>query len=155
MEIQQPFQSAPDPTFFLRLSWSPEGQYIAAANAWHQNRYAVALLRRGSGTDQLPEWESEQNFIIHQAAAVAAFNPRILRRRTGRGLDLACAVGGADCNLSVWVGGRLHPVVLVTALFEKPILDVAWGADGRTLAAWPHCSLATVRRRVFCAFCGS
>jgi len=40
---------SPDDTQFLRLSWSPDGQFLATVNAYENDQYVCTLLKRGSG----------------------------------------------------------------------------------------------------------
>ena len=140
--IEEPFERSTNKTLFRRLSWSPDGQFLCCPHAFKKPMNIAVVMRRAQ---ERGAWVQECDFVGHQSPiVVAAFSPQIYtppppprpppppprappRRRT------ACAVGGQDCNLSVWLTSRAKPLVVVRDLFEKDVLDMAWSPDGRAL----------------------
>lgn len=57
-EVEDPFKNAPGTTFFRRLSWSPEGSHIAAANAVNGNQCVSAVINRDN-------WDSDVSLVGH------------------------------------------------------------------------------------------
>lgn len=103
---------------------------------------AVVLRRPAEGST----WAEECDFVGHQSpVACARFNPRSFRKRAAPGAAATepaagprmsysvVALGGQDCNVSVWVTAAPKPLLVVRTLFDKDVLDVSWTPDGYTL----------------------
>ena len=136
--INAPFGTSPLTTYFRRLSWSPEGAHIAAANAVNGPVSSVAIIDRGS-------WGSEINLIGHEGPVeVCAFSPRLFCKdpppppqpgqdyiTPGAVTVVACA--GQDKTLSVWNTSLTRPFITVVEICAKPISDLAWSTHGETI----------------------
>ncbi|ORX56925.1 WD40 repeat-like protein [Hesseltinella vesiculosa] len=164
-EIEGPFYNAPGTTFFSRLSWSPEGSHIAAANAVNGSQCVAAIINRD-------HWESDVSLVGHaMPVEVTAFNPKMFYvhreessneddgdesdreekkddkpadedtvmkdTETDRPLELVdvCALGGQDRGISIWMTGRSRPMCVARDLFENNVYDLSWTPDGTTLYA--------------------
>lgn len=56
------------------------------------------------------------------------------------GKVICFAIGSMDKRLTVWVNGCNRPcIVSKKQLFDKPILDMAWSADGKHIFAVTEC----------------
>lgn len=110
-KTQKPFKQAPDETMFLRLSWSPDGQYIAGTNAYINKKNACALLERPKGDAghvDSGEWKSTLQVCDVWCVGVVCcvggegMHPSVVVRGCGAGLS-ACSVGA--CNYRIM---RMH-----------------------------------------------
>ncbi|KAF2813330.1 protein HIR1 [Mytilinidion resinicola] len=137
--ISGPFVASPLTTYFRRLSWSPDGNHIAASNAVNGPVSSVAIIARGS-------WDSDINLIGHEGPVeVCAFSPRMFYREplAQEHLDsngnptlpsvtvVACA--GQDKTLSIWNTSFARPFTVTQELAMKSISDLAWHPNGETL----------------------
>ena len=131
------FSTSPLTTYFRRLSWSPEGAHLAAANAVNGPVSCVAIIQRGS-------WDGDINLIGHEGPVeVCAFSPRLFCREPPPPINdkdyvppaavtvVACA--GHDRTLSVWNTNDARPFVTTAELAAKAITDLAWSPDGETV----------------------
>ncbi len=136
--ITQPFAQSPLTTYFRRCSWAPDGQHIAAANAVNGPVSAIAIIERGT-------WGGDTTLIGHEGPVeVCAFSPRLYgHEETPRPQPeghtaphtTVIACGGADKCLSIWTTSSPRPLVVQQDVAGKPISDIAWSPDGRTLFA--------------------
>ena len=139
--IAAPFKASPLTTYFRRCSWSPDGCHIVASNAVNGPVSSAVIVDRGS-------WEYNINLIGHEGPVeVCSFSPRLYdlseldpSKQASRGSNsalfvtlLACA--GQDRTLSIWTTGQARPLLVAYDLTSKPISDLAWGPDGRSLYA--------------------
>lgn len=137
--ITTPFAASPLTTYFRRCSWSPDGNHIAAANAVNGPVSSVAIVNRGS-------WDGDIHLIGHEGPVeVCAFSPRLFSKQppSQAGPDgkvsssphlvtvVACA--GQDKALSIWITSNPRPLVITQNLAMKPISDLAWTPDGKTV----------------------
>lgn len=141
-KTEKPFRNAPDETMFLRLSWSPDGQYIAGTNAFVKKKNSCALLERpkgGAGSGDNGEWKSSLQFVgSFEPVVVGAFHPKLLAKQRANGAlvnNMVCAVGGGDRSLTLWSCQGSTPIFVLNNLFDKQIVDITWGGKGYTLAA--------------------
>lgn len=124
--LKKPFDQANEETFFRRASWTPDGSFIAAANAVNGRQPAVALISRD-------QWKPEIAFIGHLLAVeVARFSPFFYRRSPNE-IGYLCAAGSQDCNTSIWTDKNSKPLAVLTDLFEHAVMDIEWLPDGLSM----------------------
>lgn len=135
-------QGSPLTTYFRRLSWSPDGNLIAAANSVNGPVASVAIITRGS-------WEpgtQSVHLIGHEAPVeVCAFSPRLFTKQpfdSEKSSEnplahaitvIACA--GQDKTLTLWSTVDARPLLIATELCEKSFSDLGWMPDGQGLFA--------------------
>ncbi|WVW85995.1 hypothetical protein I302_108033 [Kwoniella bestiolae CBS 10118] len=129
--VSEPFKTSPQSTFFRRLSWSPDGAFIAASNAMNGPVFVAAVIDREG-------WNSEISFVGHEnTIQVAAFNPRLFFRKEDKpGRPTAScmlALGANDFSISIWRNTLHKPLVVLKDVFERDLLDMCWSNDGYNL----------------------
>ncbi|XP_022218761.1 protein HIRA homolog [Drosophila obscura] len=131
--ITEPFEECGGTTHILRLSWSPDGQYLVSAHAMNGGVPTAQIIEREG-------WRCDKDFVGHRKAVTCTrFHNSVLIRPMPDGLkqrQYCClAVGSRDRSLSVWMTALQRPLVLIHELFEDSILDLSWGPDQRLLMA--------------------
>ncbi|ODV89064.1 hypothetical protein CANCADRAFT_133403 [Tortispora caseinolytica NRRL Y-17796] len=128
--ITKPFEDSPLTTYFRRLSWSPEGNHIAAANAINGPVPTVAIISRGS-------WSCDISLIGHEAPIeVVTFSPRIYSSLSDkRILATYIAAAGQDKSVSVWNTTNPRPLFVAQNSANKTFTDLRWSPDGLNLYA--------------------
>ena len=130
-KVDQPYQKE-GRTFFRRLSWSPDGVYIATSHGYKDPQHISPLLRRTK------DFAIECDFVGHQKAIISArFNPVIFKPQqnaSGHDKHYTCvAIGSQDHSFSVWVASQVRPILVSQQFFGGSVLDISWGHDGYTL----------------------
>lgn len=129
--VLKPFKKSPLTTYFRRLSWSPDGQHIAAPNATNGPVTSIAIINRGN-------WDSDISLIGHESPCeVASFSP-ILHEVDNNGetkVSSILATGGQDKTLVIWNTASSSPLVVFEDIFYKTITDLCWTPDGKSLFA--------------------
>uniref|UniRef100_A0A671X6N5 Protein HIRA n=1 Tax=Sparus aurata TaxID=8175 RepID=A0A671X6N5_SPAAU len=118
-------------THVLRLSWSPDGQYLVSAHAMNNSGPTAQIVERDG-------WKTNMDFVGHRkAVTVVKFNPKIFKKKQKNGSSpkpscpyCCCAVGSKDRSLSVWLTSLKRPLVVIHDLFDKSIMDISWTLTG-------------------------
>ncbi|XP_056275570.1 protein HIRA isoform X2 [Pseudoliparis swirei] len=129
--ITKPFSECGGTTHVLRLSWSPDGQYLVSAHAMNNSGPTAQIVERDG-------WKTNMDFVGHRkAVTVVKFNPKIFKKKQKNGSApkpgcpyCCCAVGSKDRSLSVWLTSLKRPLVVIHDLFDKSIMDIAWTLTG-------------------------
>ncbi|XP_063051137.1 protein HIRA [Engraulis encrasicolus] len=129
--ITKPFNECGGTTHVLRLSWSPDGQYLVSAHAMNNSGPTAQIIERDG-------WKTNMDFVGHRkAVTVVKFNPKIFKKKQkngssqkGNGPYCCCAVGSKDRSLSVWLTSLKRPLVVIHDLFDKSIMDITWTLNG-------------------------
>ncbi|XP_060810940.1 protein HIRA homolog [Amyelois transitella] len=125
--ITEPFEECGGTTHVLRLSWSPDGQYVLSAHAMNGGGPTAQVVERDG-------WRCDKDFVGHRKAVTCArFNNNIFVKE---GKKCCCAaVGSRDRTLSIWLTSLKRPLVVVHDLFGDSVLDLSWSSDGLNLLA--------------------
>ncbi|KAM7348901.1 histone cell cycle regulator-like protein [Cochliomyia hominivorax] len=131
--ITEPFEECGGTTHILRLSWSPDGQYIVSAHAMNGGGPTAQIIEREG-------WKCDKDFVGHRKAVTCVrFHTAILKRQAPKSQkpqQYCClAVGSRDRSLSVWMTALQRPLVVIHELFNDSILDLSWGPDKCILMA--------------------
>lgn len=125
--VSQPFEEFVGSSDHLRLSWSPNGMYLAGVQAYTLPQPYVAILVRD-------RWNLECCIVGHRSGiTISKWNPRLFQspKETGR-LSMCLALGSMDQTLSLWRQTDRRPILHLDGLFDNRISDIAWSADGYT-----------------------
>lgn len=121
--ITDPFQNSPSSNFFGRMSWSPDGAHIVAANAMNGPVFVASIIERGS-------WNTDLKIVGHEdSVVVTAFSPRLFKPLSGdpKGPPATVlALGSRDQSISVWITGLERPLVVLKDVFERQVTDLSW-----------------------------
>ncbi|GBP56222.1 Protein HIRA homolog [Eumeta japonica] len=125
--ITEPFEECGGTTHVLRLSWSPDGQYVLSAHAMNGGGPTAQVVERDG-------WRCDKDFVGHRKAVTCArFNSNIFVKE---GKKCCCAaVGSRDRALSIWLTSLKRPLVVVHDLFSDSVLDLSWSSNGLNLLA--------------------
>lgn len=123
--IRDPFAKSPLTTYFRRLSWSPDGLYIAAPNGTNKGVNANVIVKRGS-------WESELSLIGHRLPCeVCSFSPRLYDPQfNNKSTETVILTAGQDKTLAIWSSSCSTPLAVITEITTKSITDIAWNPNG-------------------------
>ncbi|KAI4820997.1 hypothetical protein KUCAC02_028950 [Chaenocephalus aceratus] len=129
--VTKPFSECGGTTHVLRLSWSPDGQYLVSAHAMNNSGPTAQIVERDG-------WKTNMDFVGHRkAVTVVKFNPKIFKKKQKNGSAqkpgcpyCCCAVGSKDRSLSVWLTSLKRPLVVIHDLFDKSIMDISWTLTG-------------------------
>lgn len=131
--ITDPFEECGGTTHVLRLSWSPDGQYLVSAHAMNNGVPTAQIIERDG-------WKCDKDFVGHRKAITCArFNSAILKRETPQTTKTqrycCLAMGSRDRSLSIWCTNMQRPTVVLDDVFQDSVLDIAWSQNGCLLMA--------------------
>lgn len=131
--ITEPFEDCGGTTHILRLSWSPDGQYLVSAHAMNGGGPTAQIIERDG-------FKCDKDFVGHRKAVTCVrFHNSILKRqapKSSKSQQYCClAIGSRDRSLSVWMTALQRPLLVIRDLFEDSILDLSWSTDGYILLA--------------------
>jgi len=133
--ITEPFQECGGTTHILRLSWSPDGQYLVSAHAMNGGGPTAQIIEREG-------FKCDKDFVGHRKAVtcVRFHNSILIRHMTGGNPSkptqyCLLAVGSRDRSLSVWMTALQRPMVVIHELFNDSVLDMSWGPQQCLLMA--------------------
>lgn len=131
--ITEPFEECGGTTHILRLSWSPDGQYLVTAHASNGGGPVAQIIERDG-------WKCDKDFVGHRKAVTCVrFHNSILKRPAPKSNKLqqycCLAIGSRDRCLSVWMTALQRPLLVIRDLFLDSILDLSWSHDGYILLA--------------------
>ncbi|XP_012271254.1 protein HIRA homolog isoform X2 [Orussus abietinus] len=131
--ITEPFDECGGTTHVLRLSWSPDGQYLVSAHAMNGGGPTAQIIERDG-------WTQDKDFVGHRKAVTCVrFNGNILQKKVpgaSKPQQHCCvAIGSRDRSLSVWLTSLKRPLVVIHELFTHSVLDASWSSCGLRLAA--------------------
>jgi len=136
--ITHPFRQMVSTTFALRLSWSPDGQYIMAGNSPQGSTHVAVAVPRG-------KWDDKEDYLLicgHRGVVASpAFSPRLYHVPPPSGgspsesLTSVFSLGAYDGKVSVWAASAERAYFVGKRFFSAQVLDVAWTPDGRSVLA--------------------
>jgi len=136
--ISKPFQECGGTTHILRLSWSPDGQYLVSAHAMNEGGPTAQIIEREG-------WKCGKDFVGHRKAVTCVrFHSSILMSPISGGSSsesmqyCVLAVGSKDRSLSVWKTSLQRPMIVIHELFNDSVLDISWGPQQYLLMACSH-----------------
>ncbi|XP_072378444.1 protein HIRA isoform X1 [Diabrotica undecimpunctata] len=131
--IKEPFTECSATTSVLRLSWSPDGQYLVSAHAMNGGGPTAQIIEREG-------WKFDKDFVGHRKAITCVrFNSNILQKQEKSNSKptqyCCCAIGSRDRSISVWLTSLKRPRVVIRDLFTNSVLDMSWSSNGLYLMA--------------------
>lgn len=131
--VTDPFAECSATTHVLRLSWSPDGQYLVSAHAMNGGGPTAQIIERDG-------WKQDKDFVGHRKAVTCVrFNSNILKKFNPGSPKTqqycCCAIGSRDRSISVWLTSLKRPLVVIKDLFEDSVLDISWSSNGLHLLA--------------------
>ncbi|XP_057664646.1 protein HIRA homolog isoform X1 [Diorhabda carinulata] len=131
--VTDPFNECSATTHVLRLSWSPDGQYLVSAHAMNGGGPTAQIIEREG-------WKQDKDFVGHRKAVTCVrFNSNILKKQQKNSPKptqyCCCAIGSRDRSISVWLTSLKRPLVVIKDLFDDSVLDMSWSSNGLYLMA--------------------
>nr|XP_022902960.1 protein HIRA-like isoform X3 [Onthophagus taurus] len=131
--VSDAFAECSATTHVLRLSWSPDGQYLVSAHAMNGGGPTAQIIERDG-------WKQDKDFVGHRKAVTCVrFNSNILKKFSPGSPKpqqyCCCAIGSRDRSISVWLTSLKRPLVVVKDVFDDSVLDISWSSNGLYLLA--------------------
>eukprot|EP00116_Pleurobrachia_bachei_P001953 sb/3462215/ len=129
-KISDPFVKCGGTTSFLRIGWSPDGQYVVSSHAMNNEGPVAKIIERD-------EWKARMDFVGHRRAIESVrFNPNLFYYDK---MPASCvAIAGRDNSVSVWLTCLKRPLFVLHDLFKSSVLDMSWTPDGYGLVVCSH-----------------
>lgn len=129
--VANPFKQSPLTSYFRRMSWSPDGQYIAVPNAKNGPVTCVSIINRGS-------WDTDISLIGHEAPCeVCSFSPclYVSSGSESNTIDNAnqhtfLVTAGQDRSIVVWKTQSSRPFLVAQNIVDDSITDICWSPEG-------------------------
>lgn len=123
-----------------KLSWSPDGAFIAASNAMNGPVFVAAVIEREGWRDVISFVGHENtiqvavsqlpNIRFSQLTSAQAFNPRLFfldGDKPGRATaSTMVALGADDFSISIWRNTIHQPLVVLKDIFAMALMDLCW-----------------------------
>ncbi|KAI2799566.1 hypothetical protein RDWZM_007578 [Blomia tropicalis] len=132
--ITQPFEQCGGTTHVLRLSWSPDGQFLVSAQAMNNCGSVAKIIER-------QDWSSEKDFAGHRKAIPCVrCNPNLFKKKDenkdSKSINQCIvALGSRDRSISIWATAIPRPVLVLSDIFQNSVLDMSWSKNGYQLMA--------------------
>lgn len=131
--VTDPFVDSSATTHVLRLSWSPDGQYLVSAHAMNGGGPTAQIIERDG-------WKHDIDFVGHRKAVTCVrFNNSLFKKACKDNSKpqqyCCCAIGSRDRSVSVWLTSLKRPLVVVKELFKDSVLDISWSSNRPLLLA--------------------
>eukprot|EP01132_Coremiostelium_polycephalum_P000598 gene598-744_t len=126
-KITEPFIQLSN-TFFLRPSWSPDGQYLCATHTINNQTHTATIIERTN-------WDVAINLVGHKKSIVVSrYSPIIYKDKEQR--KFCCVLlGGQDMTITLWTSMSPRTIMVTKTLFDQTIQDISWFPDGFSFIA--------------------
>ncbi|EGC36084.1 hypothetical protein DICPUDRAFT_87573 [Dictyostelium purpureum] len=122
--ITEPFQHNGN-SFFLRPSWTPDGQFIVATHGINNATHTGVLIQR-------TDWKLGLDLVGHKRAVVVSrCSPIIYKEFKFKDRNFCLILlGGQDSTISLWSSSSPRSLMVAHSLFDQSIQDISWCPDG-------------------------
>ncbi|KAK5577832.1 hypothetical protein RB653_002780 [Dictyostelium firmibasis] len=127
--VTEPFKHSGN-SFFLRPSWTPDGQFIVATHGINNATHTGVLVSR-------TDWDIGLDLVGHRKAVVVSrCSPKIYKDFKSRDQKFCLILlGGQDSTLSLWSSSSPRSLMVTRSLFDQCIQDISWCSDGYSFVA--------------------
>ncbi|KAM9981637.1 hypothetical protein ACTFIY_003934 [Dictyostelium cf. discoideum] len=127
--VTEPFKHSGN-SFFLRPSWTPDGQFIVATHGINNATHTGVLVSR-------TDWDIGLDLVGHRKAVVVSrCSSKIYKDFKSRDQKFCLILlGGQDSTLSLWSSSSPRSLMVTRSLFDQCIQDISWCSDGYSFVA--------------------